>query len=621
MRESRVTALIPAGNEAHQIGDAVASVLWADEIFVVVDAASTDGTLEAVRALGNPKVRAEVHEYGYSAAQKNWAIPRASHPWIFLLDADERCTPELRERSWRPPRRGALPRTPTGSTARTSTSARIMKHGGWQTDKVIRLFRRECRYQDRRVHAEIEGWRTVGILRSPILHDTFRDWATYLAKLDRYTTWGAEQDFKDGKRAGFVSVVLRPVARLFKQYFLRLGFLDGIPGAIAAYLGVYGVFLKYAKLWDMGRRRRGAGERGAGERANGRRAPVKTIRSSCPLDSALRTCHRFLDFPGPRAHTLAMKCSVTSASASSPGAFPPRRPGGLSGGGGAPAPRRSPGSVWTNPSTPSPRSTWSRPSRRPTPRARRSSSCRSTRPGGYVTSVEKIQRAILQSKAPVVAYIAPAGGRAASGGAFVALACDAIAMAPGTSIGSAHPVSGLPIPLPTQPPRRVPGQQGKDSPPSQPRRPKWAWRRWSTTWPPTCAPSPQTGAGTPSSPRRWSGRASPSPSRRPSRAASSSSWPRTRARSSTSCGHPLRRFDGREVRVTLGGRRSAKDIPMTSRDSGFSRPWPSPAWPTSSSSWASWACSWSSRAPGSSSRASSGASSSSSTSCPSPSCP
>ena len=88
-------------------------------------------------------------------------------------------------------------------------------------------------------------------------------------------------------------------------------------------------------------------------------------------------------------------------------------------------------------------------------------------PGGYVTSVEKIQRAVLQSKTPVVAYISPAGARAASGGAFVALACDAIAMAPGTSIGSAHPVSGLPIPLPTQPPSGVPGQGGKEEPSQQ----------------------------------------------------------------------------------------------------------------------------------------------------------
>jgi glycosyltransferase involved in cell wall biosynthesis len=256
VERARVTALIPAGNEAHQIGHAVTSVLWADEVLVVVDAASTDGTLEAVRAIGEPKVRVEVHEYGYSAAQKNWAIPRAAHPWVFLLDADERCTPELRDEAL-----SVLAAGPSEDAywiyRKNLYFGRVMKHGGWQTDKVIRLFKRECRYADRRVHAEIEGWRTVGFLQNAILHDTFRDWAAYLLKLDRYTTWGAEQDFKDGKRAGFVSVVLRPAARLLKQYFLRLGFLDGIPGAIAAYLGVYGVFLKYAKLWDMGRRARG----------------------------------------------------------------------------------------------------------------------------------------------------------------------------------------------------------------------------------------------------------------------------------------------------------------------------------------------------------------------------
>jgi len=254
----KITAIIPAGNEAHQIADAVASVAWADEILVVVDAASDDGTLDAVRAMQNPKVRAESHEYGYSAAQKNWAIPRASHPWIFLLDADERCTPALRDEVL-----GLLSgegnRDAYWIYRKNSYFGRIMKHGGWQTDKVIRLFKRECRYEDRRVHAEIQGWRTVGTLRHSLLHDTFRGWPTYLAKLDQYTTWGAEQDFKDGKRAGFVSVVLRPTARLLKQYFFRLGFLDGIPGAIAAYLAVYGVFLKYAKLWDMGRRERGNG--------------------------------------------------------------------------------------------------------------------------------------------------------------------------------------------------------------------------------------------------------------------------------------------------------------------------------------------------------------------------
>ncbi len=68
-------------------------------------------------------------------------------------------------------------------------------------------------------------------------------------------------------------------------------------------------------------------------------------------------------------------------------------------------------------------------------------------PGGYVKNVEAIQRAIIQSKAVVVGFVSPSGARAASGGALVAVACDLIAMAPGTTIGSAHPVSGLPIPI------------------------------------------------------------------------------------------------------------------------------------------------------------------------------
>ena len=249
---TKVTAIIPAGNEARQIAQAMASVSWADEVLVVVDSASKDGTEQVAKA-ADPRARVVVHEYGYSAAQKNWAIPLAKHPYILLLDADERVTPEL-ESEVKALLSAGPDRDAYWIKRRNLYFGRVMKHGGMQTDKVIRLFKRECRYQDRRVHAEIERWRTVGILKSPILHNTFGGWESYLRKVDRYTTWGAEQDLKDGKRSGFLKVVLRPAGRFLKQYIVRLGFLDGIPGAIAAFLGTYGVFLKYAKLWDMNRR-------------------------------------------------------------------------------------------------------------------------------------------------------------------------------------------------------------------------------------------------------------------------------------------------------------------------------------------------------------------------------
>jgi membrane-bound serine protease (ClpP class) len=187
-------------------------------------------------------------------------------------------------------------------------------------------------------------------------------------------------------------------------------------------------------------------------------------------------------------------------------------------------------------------------------------------PGGYVTSVEKIQRAILQSKTPVVAYIAPAGGRAASGGAFVALACDAIAMAPGTSIGSAHPVSGLPIPLPTQPPAGVPGQPGKDQPAQPSKEAEVGMEKMVND---LAAHMRSIASNRGRNPELAEKMVRESISLTEQEAlkgsviefvAKDEGEVMEYVRS-----HPLHRFDGREERVVLGPATAAKDIPMTGR--------------------------------------------------------
>jgi membrane-bound serine protease (ClpP class) len=87
-------------------------------------------------------------------------------------------------------------------------------------------------------------------------------------------------------------------------------------------------------------------------------------------------------------------------------------------------------------------------------------------PGGLLQSTQQIVTAILASRVPVVVYVSPSGGRAASAGLFITLSSHVAAMAPGTRIGAAHPVQfgGLPI-GPQQPPNepvddKAPAERG-----------------------------------------------------------------------------------------------------------------------------------------------------------------
>jgi hypothetical protein len=89
------------------------------------------------------------------------------------------------------------------------------------------------------------------------VHYTFRSFAQYWPKVARYSDWGASQAYREGRRAGAGSIFLRPVARFLKMYLLRRGFLDGTHGLVLALLAAFSVWLKYAKLWEMGLRERG----------------------------------------------------------------------------------------------------------------------------------------------------------------------------------------------------------------------------------------------------------------------------------------------------------------------------------------------------------------------------
>lgn len=249
---AKITAIIPTFNEEDNIREAIESVQWCDEI-IVVDSFSQDSTVEIVK--NSPHVRLLIHEYEHSAAQKNWTIPQATHPWIFLMDADERPTPELVEEI-----KTVLA---AGSDyagfwiyRRNHFMGKRINYSGWQTDKVIRLFKKdECRYQNKHVHAEIEATGKIGYLRHKLIHYTYKDLPSYLKKADRYTTWGAldrvQKFARSGHKIGLPYLFLRPVGRFLRHYFLRLGILDGTHGFVVSALSATNVFIRGVKIWRL----------------------------------------------------------------------------------------------------------------------------------------------------------------------------------------------------------------------------------------------------------------------------------------------------------------------------------------------------------------------------------
>ena len=253
MSRPTLTAIITTLNEEVNVRDCLESVAFADEI-LLVDSFSTDRTVEIAREF--PAVRVVQREYFGSAAQKNWAMDQVTTPWLLIVDADERIPERLAREI-----RAVVERGPEENqffVRRENVFIdEVIRHSGWSTDKVVRLIRRgTVRYPNRRVHADLPADLPTPTLLAPMIHYTCRSLQQYIEKLQRYAVWGAADAFRQGHRAGFVELLLRPLWRFVRMYVVQGGFLDGGHGLVLCALQAWGVFLKWARVWEWNRSRR-----------------------------------------------------------------------------------------------------------------------------------------------------------------------------------------------------------------------------------------------------------------------------------------------------------------------------------------------------------------------------
>ena len=86
---------------------------------------------------------------------------------------------------------------------------------------------------------------------------TLSDLADHIQTIDRFSATLAQAMFEAGVRFRVVDLLARPLFRFVKGYLLRQGFRKGLPGFLVSVSTSYYVFMKYAKLWELERAKRG----------------------------------------------------------------------------------------------------------------------------------------------------------------------------------------------------------------------------------------------------------------------------------------------------------------------------------------------------------------------------
>jgi glycosyltransferase involved in cell wall biosynthesis len=244
---SPISVAIITLDEERNIRACLESVKWADEI-VVCDSGSTDRTLGIAGEYG---ARTFQDAWRGFAGHKNLAVERTSHPWVLVLDADERVPSALRQEI------EAILADPAAADGyliprKSYFLGQWIRGCGWYPDETIRLFRKgRGRFADRAVHEAVAVSGRLGRLGSPIEHYTYDSISAYLTRMDRYSTLAAEELARAGRPVRRWDLVGHPAWTFLRMFLLQGGWREGWRGLVLCGLYASYAFSKYAKLWEF----------------------------------------------------------------------------------------------------------------------------------------------------------------------------------------------------------------------------------------------------------------------------------------------------------------------------------------------------------------------------------
>lgn len=247
-QDHKISVVINTYNASRHLAEVLETVKDFDEV-VVCDMESTDDTLKIAHRYGCRIVNAQPGEYRIPEPARTLAVQSASCKWVFSVDADELVTPELREYLYDRIRREDCP---AGLyVPRRNRFLGRLQHTS--KDYQLRFMIKEGTYWPPHVHARpvINGTTERIPYRKELCLEHLSDETIWevVRKNNDYSE--SERDVKKHRQFGCWALIMRPVWRFCRAYFIHGGWRDGKRGLIRSALWAQYHFLVVAKMIEQ----------------------------------------------------------------------------------------------------------------------------------------------------------------------------------------------------------------------------------------------------------------------------------------------------------------------------------------------------------------------------------
>jgi glycosyltransferase involved in cell wall biosynthesis len=245
----QISVVIITYNEEKNIERCILSLLPVADEILVVDSYSTDGTEEICK---KHNVRFIQHPFAGHIEQKQWALEQASNDYILSLDADEVLSETLQKSITGVKNNWAYDSYEFNRL--NYYCGKWIKHSDWYPDRKIRLLdRRTGRWGGKNPHDKItiDPDASCKYIKGDLLHYTYHSIKEHIHQTAYFAEIAARDAFERGRNTSFAEIILRSAWKFKRNYFFKLGFLDGYFGFVICTITAFGTFVKYTRLREL----------------------------------------------------------------------------------------------------------------------------------------------------------------------------------------------------------------------------------------------------------------------------------------------------------------------------------------------------------------------------------